>query len=442
MEITSTSQQSDETSDIERDYVRWYPARIAAIDDISAWRQPSMGLYLHIPFCVQRCHFCKYKVRVGADQGDEMAEFLVAMGRELDVASERGPVAGRGLNVVFIGGGTPSLLSPRQLEDLIGRIRSRFSLDADCEFSIECHPGSLTREKLAVLQAGGVNRLSVGVQSFDDEVLEEIGRDHTGAQARQALEMVAEAGFTNVNLDLIYRLPGQSIDAVCRSITDALEYHPTHLSLYPLWIREGTILWARMQAGELTVPDEQTEARMFDTACDMMTERGYEHYNVFDFVAAGSPRCRYTELQWEDGDWIGLGPSAVSYIQGRHLINTHSIRDYVAQLSSSGSAVNAGAMLDTEARMRRTMMFGLRMNPFDTRRFRRQYGVPAETVFGAEIDGLVSAGLVVRDGAFLRLTRDGIRRTNNIGKVFYQSPDDRQSLGVSRRGIPLVEIDR
>ena len=442
LSLTPVGASATDLAEIERDYVRWYPARIAATDADTAWRQPSMGLYAHIPFCVHRCHFCKYKVRVGDDLGDEIAEFLTALKREITVSKQRGPVAERNLNVVYIGGGTPSLLNPDQLADLLAHITSTHTLDADCEFTVECNPSSLTPEKLAVLRAGGVNRLSVGIQSFDDAILTDIGRDHTAAEARETMRMVAGAGFDNVNLDLIYRLPSQSVEDVRQSIRDALACRPAHLSFYPLWVREGTILWGRLQAGELNIPDETVEEEMFQAASEMLTEAGYEHYNVFDFVAKDTPRCRYTELQWEDGDWIGTGPSAVSYVEGRHLINTYSIRDYVRQVTETGSATAAGTQLSPAARMRRTMMFGLRMSPFDLRRFQRQYGVSAETVFGPELARLLDQGLINRDGHLLRLTREGVRRINNIGKLFYESPDDRQSLGMSARGVPLVEVDR
>jgi oxygen-independent coproporphyrinogen-3 oxidase len=429
-------------SEIERDYVRWYPARIAAMEADEAWRRPSMGLYVHIPYCAHRCHFCKYKVKVGEDLADEMDEFIEVLTREIRTVRSRGLIAGRPLSVVYIGGGTPSLLTATQLEDLLACIDDSFDRDPDCEFTIECSPASLTAEKLAVMRSGGANRVSVGVQSFDDDRLVDIGRDHAGDQARAALRLAKEAGFGNVNLDLIYRLPSQTVEDVHKSVLDALEWEPTHLSLYPLWIREGTILWARQRAGELEIPGEDVEAEMFAAACDLLASRGYSHYNAFDFVAPGAPRCRYTELQWEDGDWVGVGPSAVTYVEGRHMINAYSVRDYMTQVTQTGSATTAGAHLDTEARMRRTMMFGLRMDPFDTRRFYRQYGVDVYAVFGEHLERLLDEGLLERDGDLLRVTREGVRKVNNIGKLFYRSPEDRQSLGISRRGVALVEIDR
>jgi oxygen-independent coproporphyrinogen-3 oxidase len=432
----------EQRAGIERDYVRWYPARIAATDADTAWREPGMGLYAHVPYCAHRCHFCKYKVKVGDDLGAEMDAFLVALKREIDTVRRRGPVAGRPLSVVYIGGGTPSLLSAGQLAGLLRHVTDSFELAADCEFTVECNPSSLTEEKLLALRAGGVNRLSVGVQSLQDDILADIGRDHTAAQARRTLAMVAAAGFGNINLDLIYRLPGQTVAGVQESVRAAIECAPAHLSLYPLWVREGTILWARMQAGDLELPDEQVEQEMFDAARELLTASGYQHYNVFDFVAPDVPRCRYTELQWEDGDWVGVGPSAVSYVAGRHLVNTHSIRDYLEMVTATGAATTAGATLPVEARMRRTMMFGLRMSPFDLGRFRRQYGVDVETVFGPELAALLAEGLVVRDGDLLRLTPAGVRGVNTIGKLFYEAAGDRQSLGLSRRGVPLVEVDR
>ncbi|RDG39807.1 radical SAM family heme chaperone HemW [Streptomyces corynorhini] len=431
-----------ELEEIERDYVRWYPARIAAMDPAGAWSRPTMGLYAHIPFCAHRCHFCKYKVKVGDDLHDEMDEFLDAMENEIRTVRQRGQVAGRPLDVVFIGGGTPSLLAPRQLRRLLDRITSSFEFTDDCEFSMEWSPASLSGEKLKLFREAGGNRLSIGVQSFNDDVLKEIGRDHTAAEAREALRLAHEAGLDNINLDLIYRLPGQSVADVRRSVRDALACDPAHVSFYPLWIRENTVLWSRLQKGELELPGEDIEREMFDAACEIFEENGYEHYNVFDFVRRSTPRCRYTELQWEDGEWVGVGPSAVTYMDGRHTINTYSIGDYVKRANADGAATAAGSVLSVHARMRRTMMFGLRMDPFDTERFRRQYGVGVDAVFGPELVRLVEGGLIRREGTLLRLTAEGVRKVNNIGKLFYEAPDDRQTLGLSRRGLPILEVDR
>lgn len=431
-----------ELEEIERDYVRWYPARIRALTHAQAWARPPIGVYAHIPYCAHRCHFCKYKVRVGDDLGDEMDAFLNALEREVATVGERGAVAGRPVHVVFIGGGTPSFLAPDQLRRLLDLITGSFTLTDDCEFSMEWSPASLSAEKLAMFREAGGNRLSIGVQSFSDAVLAEIGRDHTAAQARAALRLAAEAGFDNISLDLIYRLPGQSVDDVRESVRAALACGPAHMSLYPLWVREGTVLWSRLRAGELTLPDHLAEDAMFEAACETFLAHGFDQYNVFDFVRRGSSRCRYTELQWEDGEWVGLGPSAVSYVDGWHLVNAYSIGDYIQRATSTGGATTAGANLDVRERMRRTMMFGLRMDPFDTGRFLSQYGVSADVIFGPELELLESSGLVTRDGPVIRLTPAGARRINNIGKLFYQSPQDRQSLGLSARGLPILETDR
>ncbi len=428
--------------EIERDYVRWYPARIEAMEPSDAWNRPPIGLYAHIPFCAHRCHFCKYKVRVGDDLRDEMDVFLDAMEREIRTVRDRGQVAGRPLNVIFIGGGTPSLLEPHQLQRLLDMITGTFTITDDCEFSMEWSPASLSAEKLSMFRSAGGNRLSIGVQSFNDRVLAEIGRDHTAAEAREALRLAAAAGFENINLDLIYRLPGQSVEDVRESVRTALACGPAHVSFYPLWVREGTVLWSRLRAGTLELPDERVEEEMFEAAREIFVANGFDHYNVFDFVRRDTPRCRYTELQWEDGEWVGVGPSAVTYVDGRHSINAYSIGEYTERANQTGGATTAGAILDVGARMRRTMMFGLRMDPFDTERFQRQYGVSVDSVFGQEMEALELQDLIVRDGRFVRLTKAGTRRINNIGKLFYERPEDRQSLGLSARGIPIVEVDR
>lgn len=428
---------------IERDYVRWYPTRIGPMSPAEAWPPKRIGLYLHIPFCVQRCDFCAYKITAGSDLGDEMTEFVGTLQREIRSVRQRvaeGPVE---LSVLFLGGGTPSMLPIEQIGQLLECVTDRFALAPDCEFTVECNPSTTTKEKLRQLRALGVNRLSVGVQSFDDRILAAIGRDHSSAEARATFDHIHDVGFTNVSLDLIYRLPAQTSQHLLESVRTAVACRPTHLSLYPLWVRPGTRLQQRLQQHEVSIlPDEESECEMWLAAKDLLGASGYRQYNVFDFAVNDESRSRYTFLQWEDGEWIGVGPSAISYVAGRHLTSAMSVREWSERVKQYGVGTTGGAVVSRRAQMRRTMIFGLRMIPFEIARFETQYGIPVDDVFGDELRQLTDLGLIDRSDRQIRLTPTGVHRINNIGKLFYEEHDELQTLGVGRTGFLIEERDR
>ncbi|MGH9346365.1 MAG: radical SAM family heme chaperone HemW [Vicinamibacterales bacterium] len=406
-----------------------------------AWHPRTIGLYLHIPFCVQRCDFCGYKVRAGADRQEEMAAFVKTLKQEICSVRQlahAGPVE---LSVLFIGGGTPSMLPIELMEELLECVTSQFRLAADCEFTVECNPSSTAREKLRRLHTMGVNRLSIGVQSFDDRILAAIGRDHSSAEARATVLDVRQEGFSNVSLDLMYRLPAQTREDLVQSVRSAVACGPTHVSLYPLWVRPGTRLHHRLQHDNLRVPDEGSELDMWRAAAECLAGAGYRQYNVFDFTLNDGSRSRYTFLQWEDGEWIGAGPSAISYLAGRHLTNAVSVREWSDRVSRFGVGTTGGARVSRKAQMHRTMIFGLRMIPFETARFEAQYGIPVDCVFGRELELLEGLRLIERSAQQIRLTAAGVQRINNIGKFFYEQPEARQTLGIARTGLPLEESD-
>jgi len=406
-----------------------------------AWRPRRIGLYVHIPFCVQRCDFCAYKITAGTDLRDEMTAFVEMLKQEIRSVGRLANVGSVELSVLFIGGGTPSMLPIELMEQLLECVTGQFRLAPDCEFTVECNPSTTTKEKLRQLRALGVNRLSIGVQSFDDHILTEIGRDHSSADARATFVNVRDEGFTNFNLDLMYRLPAQTRERLLQSVRSAVACGPTHLSLYPLWVRPGTRLHHRLQHGEVSIPDEASEFDMWRAAAELLAASGYRQYNVFDFTLNDESRSRYTFLQWEDGEWIGVGPSAISYVAGRHLTNAMSVREWSERVTRFGVGTTGGAAVSRRAQMHRTMIFGLRMMPFETARFETQYGVPVDDVFGRELQLLKDLRLIERNDHQIRLTAAGVQRINNISKFFYEQEDALQTLGIGRTGLPIEESD-
>ena len=272
-----------------------------------------LSLYIHVPFCVKKCRYCGfYSTLYAPGRVDEFLSGLV-----LEAEMYRNDFSQQPFSSIYIGGGTPTVLSPSQFGQLVRVIREHFPIIEDnVEFSVEANPYTVTSEKLSFLLAQGVNRLSLGVQSFSDEILQTLGRLHTGEQAANAFRLARIAGFRNIGIDLIYGIPGQTVTHWEETLDAAIALNPEHVSAYSLSLDEGSQFLREAEAGRLTMPVDEVIAAMYERAVTKLNKEGYERYEISNFTLPGH-ECRHNMNYWDRGEYLGLGPGAWSFISGR-----------------------------------------------------------------------------------------------------------------------------
>ena len=439
---------------VERDYVRWYPTALNAFSeqDVSrsleaAPHRKAKGLYVHIPFCEKKCSFCNYNVLIKDNKEQSVRQsvhaYLEAIRQHALRCLALGWFDGVSIDSLYLGGGTPSFLDPQELYDLIGFFKSNFDFLEGAEISVEGNPISLDAEKACAIREAGATRLSIGVQSFEPRLLEILGRGVTRDENIDAVKLAKAAGIPIINVDIIYRNPSQTTEELLETIQTAAELGVNQVSMYPLWVRPKTKFLHDLTRRKLTLPSESDEFEQLVRAQAEFSQLHYEQYNVFDFVDDRANVCINTYHQWGDGEWLGIGPGATSFFGGSFFIHTYDTANYVSQVERGDGTVDLGITLTTRERMERTMIFGLRMFPFRKQRFRDQYGVEVEAIFGAQLAYLKEQGLLLDEGDTLRLASRGIFHVNGISKLFY-SPhrkDTLQPLGRSKDGHQILERD-
>ena len=367
-----------------------------------------LGLYVHIPFCQSRCRYCDFNTYAGLEGLFET--YVRALLREIGLA---GPAP---VSTVYIGGGTPTVLPLSSLIQILEAIQEHFSLAPGAEVSIEANPGTVEAETLAALRQHGVNRLSLGVQSFADDELRLLGRIHTAEQAAAALDAARQAGFDNVSLDLIFGLPGQSLADWRFSLERALEIEPEHLSLYALSVEAGTPLARDIARGHLPPPDPDLAAEMYELAAEMDAAAGYLHYEISNWARGAGRQCRHNLIYWRNQPYLGLGAGAHSWQGRRRWANAAAPDEYARRLAEGDSALAEEETISPELERGETMMMGLRLVeegvPVD--RFRRRFDLDPRDHFRSEVAELVDLGLLEVDDERLRLSPRGYLLGNQV----------------------------
>jgi oxygen-independent coproporphyrinogen-3 oxidase len=385
------------------------------------------SLYLHIPFCSKRCNYCDFVTYSGMQ--DWIPAYMEALKQEVRVISDLD--AGESeIHTIFLGGGTPSLLPADELQKLFTTISDALHVRADAEISMEINPGTLTLEKMLAYQQAGVNRVSLGVQSFSDEELRLLGRIHTAQVAREAVEIVRQAGIQNLNLDMIYGLPGQNLADWEYSLRAVQEIKPEHISLYCLTIEEGTPLAEVVKRGDLTPIDDDLAASMYELAIDELSSM-YEHYEISNWARLdASParyRCIHNLQYWTNDEYFGLGAGAHGYYRGIRTINPDTIQSYIEWINSAPDHLENGSAVETAEKTRDEMMLGLRLllNGVRDQEFMNKFGLDFRQIFNAKIARLIQLGLVTwsdADRSALILTRRGMMLGNQVFMQF-SGPD-------------------
>ena len=370
-----------------------------------------ISIYIHIPFCVRKCAYCDFTSFPG--RGAQMEAYLSAVCHEM--RAQAAFFRRRRVRTVFLGGGTPTLMTGEQAQRLLDALRACFDLAPDAEITMEGNPGTVTAQSLAAYRAAGVNRLSLGVQSLDDGLLAAIGRIHTAAQAREAVSMARAAGFENLNLDLMLGLPGQSVAQWERTLEEAIALAPEHLSCYSLIVEEGTPLSAQLERGECApLPDEDALCRMDEITAQWTAQAGFARYEVSNYAKPGR-ECRHNIVYWACEPYLGLGCAAHSDMDGRRFYNPSDWAGYLRMAQSGTTARDAEGESTRQERMFERMMMGLRMvRGVDCARFVRDFGAQPEEVWKEALARDVRVGLMERRGDYLRLTQRGMQVMNSV----------------------------
>jgi oxygen-independent coproporphyrinogen-3 oxidase len=319
-------------------------------------RSRAVGLYIHVPFCTKRCHYCSFNT-APLERTAEMRRYLEAVRRETVLLATAPWAASVAIETVFLGGGTPSLLEPDDLAGLLDGIRSRFAVTADAEVTVECNPESVSRAKLEAYRRAGVNRISLGVQSLDDAILLRLGRLHDAQGARRAFEAARAAGHHNVSIDLMYGLPEQDVATWRRSFEGALGWEPEHLSAYGLTLDAGS-LWA--VTGVAGLPPEGTVVEQYWALARTAAARGFEHYEISNYARPGY-RSRHNQVYWRAAEYLALGPGACGFIGDVRYGNVKPVARYGAALEAGTLPIDTAERLTPRQRLGEQLMLGLRL---------------------------------------------------------------------------------
>jgi oxygen-independent coproporphyrinogen III oxidase len=370
-----------------------------------------LGLYLHIPFCTYKCHYCDFNSYAGLE--NLIPDFTRALVREVaslpqalpDESSTKRALSIRTIN---FGGGTPSLMPARDLENILTAVYENHLVPSGIETSLEANPGTVAAHQLRELRDIGFNRISFGVQSFDQTLLTDLGRIHSPEQAEIALDQARDGGFQNVNLDFIYGLPGQSLDVWSQTLERAIAIRPEHLSLYSLQVEPGTPYHQRWQDGDLPVPPDDSVADMYDLACQVLAAAGYDQYEVSNWAIDPAFRCQHNLIYWRNEQYLGVGPGSHSHYGRRRYWNVRPPRTYIRQVLAGASPVQGSELIDPQTELAETAMLGLRLNDgLNLASFAARFGRPVEAFFSRAIKSSLEDGLLELGPTSLRLSDRG-----------------------------------
>ena len=378
------------------------------------------GVYLHIPFCRSRCSYCDFATDVYKNE-ETVERYVNALCREIsDFKSKiQNPKSKIPIDTIYFGGGTPSLLSPRQLEKILKTINEKFIVDENSEITMEMNPATVSLETLKEYRNLGINRASFGAQTFDDTELKRLGRRHTAADVRETIELLREADFQNVSFDLIAGLPRQTIKDWQRNLDEALKLKPEHLSLYLLEIHEGTPLAEQVRSGRQPLPDEDLAARMYELLLEKTAAQGYRQYEISNFALPGF-ESRHNLKYWQFAPYFSFGVSAHSFDGARlRWANERDTFVYVKRIESGGSPIVETTKLDEKARRGEYAFLRLRLNKgIDLEKFKNEFGVDLTQENAEDLVRLREAGLIELDENRLRLSEKGRLYSNEVFDVF------------------------
>jgi oxygen-independent coproporphyrinogen-3 oxidase len=375
----------------------------------------TVSLYLHIPFCHTRCHYCDFNTYAGILPLRE--PYVRALITEVELAGQLAQLtdgAPRRSRTIFFGGGTPSLLTVKQITRLLAACRKAFAVDEQAEITLEANPGTLSFEQLKGLRAAGINRLSLGSQSFDAELLHTLGRIHTPDEIVQALCNARAAGFTSINLDFMFGLPGQTMQHWKTTLDRALALHPEHFSLYSLIIEEGTLFYTWTNEGRIIPGDEDLCADMYEYADERLQAEGYENYEISNWALPGH-QSRHNLTYWRNLPYLGMGAGAHSFFEGRRFSNILDPQEYITLLKKQQRPEAESELIDRAHQMSETAFLALRTaQGLHLPTFEERFSEPFTQFVGMRLRTVEEAGLLEQEHEWIRLSKRGRLLGNEV----------------------------
>lgn len=372
------------------------------------------GIYIHIPFCHQICHYCDFNKVFFKNQ--PVDEYIEALGLEMKMFVEKYQKHLH-IETIFLGGGTPTSLSPKQLERLFALIQKYIPSDYLEEFTSEANPDELTEEKLVVMKTNGVNRLSLGVQSFDEDILKRLGRTHSNEHVYQTLQLAKDIGFTNISIDLMYGLPGQTMEQWEVSLNKALSLNLPHYSAYSLIVEPKTVFYNLMTKGKLNLPGEDLEAEMYDVLMKEMELKGIHQYEISNFAQPGF-HSKHNNLYWDNVSYAGFGAGAHGYVEGIRYANIGPIKKYIDTITNGEFPLFTTHEVTAKEQMEEEMFLGLRkVEGVNKKHFEKKFGLVLEDVYGQVLDKHIKRESILITNETVALTQKG----RFIGNEIFQS---------------------
>jgi oxygen-independent coproporphyrinogen-3 oxidase len=369
-----------------------------------------LGLYLHIPYCLHKCGYCDFNSH--PENREESEIYVSALLSEIEHYAPQ--LAGKTVSTVFFGGGTPTLLPPASLDKILGKVKNHYNLSRDCEITIEANPATVKQETLDQIRSSGFNRISIGVQSFDADELKLLERVHSVEEIHTTLHRARLAGFDNLSLDLMSGLPGQSLEKWKSNLLQALDKKPDHISAYGLTIEPATSFFKLQERGLLRLPPENIQLEMLQTTIEILPSAGYDQYEISNFARPGF-ESRHNLNYWDNGEYLGLGAGASSYLNGERFKNTNLPSRYIREVQAGGAAVESTEKLDLLHAMGETIMLGLRrLKGIPIEEFENRFQISFQKVYGKVIDPLLEEGLITLNQNRMALSREGIFLADSV----------------------------
>lgn len=374
-----------------------------------------LGLYLHLPFCISKCPYCDFN-SYQLKEDNQISSYISALYQEITTYSKK--LKKSNIKTIYLGGGTPTILSGVQIYDILEFCKSKFTIDKDAEITIEANPGTLDGEKIKLLIESGINRLSLGAQSFNNLFLKKLGRIHNTQDIIDSYYLARKEGFNNINIDIMFALPDQTTEDLQITLKKAISLKPDHLSLYNLTIKPGTEYFKKYKKGKLKLPTEDEEFDMYNWAIKFLEESGFEHYEISNF-ARPYKRSMHNLIYWQNKPYLGIGAGAYSFIKGYRYMNYESPARYTKEMMSGKLPVDNGEKLSLRKRMIETIILGLRTKDgVGYKKFKTRFGVNLNDIFFKQVNKLVNLALLEKGDCKIKLTKKGIFLANTVFREF------------------------